>query len=85
MRVRDFVSFLRESVDAAVARGAADTDLVAYFLAPSSGFCGPGVRPKWIAETIHGPRYGLTLRQGRDLLGKLTGERPPRSPEGQVA
>ncbi len=84
MKVREFLSILQEALDAAAARGGVrGKDVVATFVAPSSGFCGPSIRPKYLGETSHPDypgswaRYGITRTQAERLLTAFDVTLPP--------
>lgn len=81
MRISTFVSDLREKIDYAVSHEVGGSEIVASYCAPSSGFCGPSIRPKFLG---HG-RYGLTLDQARRIVHALTGVWPARTKEEQDA
>lgn len=74
MTVREFISQLQEALDRASARSVPSREVVVTFIAPSSGFCGPTIRPKFLGytdETNGVPaegRYGLTRMQVERLL-----------------
>ena len=74
MRVYEFVSLLQEALDRATARTTPGKEVIVTFIAPSSGFCGPTIRPRFLgymdeAEGVPAEgRYGLTRSQVMRLL-----------------
>lgn len=82
MTVRDFISLLQDSLDRAEARSVANKQIIAKFIAPSSGFCGPIVRPHFLGTedptNPTGPaRYGLSRLQVERLLEAFDVTLPP--------
>jgi hypothetical protein len=84
MKVREFISILQDSLDEAATRGGVrGKDVVAIFVAPSSGFCGPSIRPKYLGErddcdgTGTWGRYGVTRRQAERILEAFDVTLPP--------
>lgn len=87
MTVREFVSQLQEALDRATTQRTPGKEVIANFTAPSSGFCGQTIRPKYLGE-IHGEggalltnggRYGLTRTQVERLLEAFNVTLPPES------
>lgn len=85
MTVREFISQLQEALDRAAATKAGSRDVVVVFQAPSSGFCGPTIRPKYLGE-VHGEggelldnggRYGLTRNHVERILEAFDVTLPP--------
>lgn len=69
MTIREFLSQLQEAHDSARARQLPSKEIVATFRAPSSGFCGPTVRPKYLGDASPTTgRYGLTCLQVEQML-----------------
>lgn len=87
MTVREFISQLQEALDRAASRGGRGKDVIVSFQAPSSGFCGPTIRPKYLGEAHgeggelldSGGRYGLTRTQVERLLEAFNVTLPPES------
>lgn len=86
MTVREFISQLQEALDKASVRGGVRSkDVVASFIAPSSGFCGPTIRPKYLGETSHPDypgswaRYGITRQQAERILTAFDVTLPPEA------
>lgn len=85
MTVHEFVSQLQDALDNAAARGRASKEVIISFIAPSSGFCGPTIRPKYLGETSHPDypgswaRYGLTRSQVERLMEAFSVTLPPES------
>lgn len=87
MTVREFVSQLQEALDRAVVRGLPGKEVVVIFQAPSSAFCGPTIRPKYLGEAHgeggtlleNGGRYGLTRTHVERLLEAFNVTLPPES------
>lgn len=87
MTVREFVSQLQEALDAAVARSVPNKQVIATFLAPNSGFCGPTIRPKFLGYTNESKtiiksvpaegRYGLTRLQVERIMEAFDVTLPP--------
>lgn len=69
MTVREFLSQLQEALDRAASRSIPNKEVIAAFVAPNSGFCGPTIRPKYLGDNEAGEgRYGLTRTQVERLL-----------------
>lgn len=89
MRVREFISQLQEALDRAAARSTPNKEVIAFFIAPSSGFCGPTIRPRFLGYTDETKtiakgvpaegRYGLTRSQVERLLEAFNVTLPPES------
>lgn len=87
MTVREFISQLQEALDRAAARRTPNRDVIVTFIAPSSGFCGPTIRPKFLGsfEPFAGAnqpgsgRYGLTRSQVERLLEAFNVTLPPEN------
>lgn len=89
MTVREFISQLQEALDRAAARSTPSKEVIATFIAPSSGFCGPTIRPRFLGymdetKTIKPGvpaegRYGLTRSQVERLLEAFNVTLPPES------
>lgn len=87
MTVREFISQLQESLDRATAKHTPNKEVIVTFIAPSSGFCGPTIRPKFLGsfEPFAGAnqpgsgRYGLTRSQVQRLLEAFDVTLPPES------
>lgn len=83
MTVREFISQLQEALDRAHVRALPGKQVIVSFIAPSSGFCGPTIRPKYLGETEHPDypgswaRYGLTRSQVERLLEAFDVTLPP--------
>jgi hypothetical protein len=83
MTVREFISQLQEALDRAAACGEPSKKVIVSFIAPSSGFCGPTIRPKYLGETSHPDypgswaRYGLTRMQVERVLEAFNVTLPP--------
>lgn len=83
MTVREFISQLQEALDRAAARSRPNREVIVSFIAPSSGFCGPTIRPKYLGETTHPDypgswaRYGLTRMQVERVLEAFDVTLPP--------
>lgn len=83
MTVREFVSQIQEALDLAAVKDLAGKEVIVSFIAPSSGFCGPTIRPKYLGETEHPDypgswaRYGLTRLQVERLLEAFNVTLPP--------
>lgn len=79
MRLIDFVQDLREKCDYAATLGRTETDIIATYVAPNSGFLGRNFRPRYLGDNEAGEgRYGLTFNGARRLLHLLRGEEPPQ-------
>ena len=85
MTVRDFLSTLQAALDAAAVRRAPSKQVIVSFIAPSSGFCGPRIRPKYLGEhdDCDGSgtwgRYGLTRSQVERIMEAFNVTLPPES------
>lgn len=85
MKVRDFLSEIQRALDSAVVRKVPGNEVIVRFRAPSSGFCGPTIRPKYLGEAHgeggalldDGGRYGLTRRQVEKVLVAFNVTLPP--------
>lgn len=78
MNTREFVTHLQDRLGAAGTMKRHGTDIIAQFVAPSSAFCGPGIRPKYLGDTPDGEgRYGLTRRQVERVLIAFDVTLPP--------
>jgi hypothetical protein len=88
MPVREFISQLQEALDRAVARRRGSKEVIIVFQAPSSGFCGPTIRPKYLGKAHgeggellnNGGRYGLTRSHVERLLEAFNVTLPPEFP-----
>lgn len=85
MTVRDFLATLQDALDRASGRSTPGKEVIVSFIAPSSGFCGPRFRPKYLGETNHPDypgswgRYGLTRRQVERIMEAFDVTLPPES------
>jgi hypothetical protein len=89
MTVREFLSQLQEALDRAASRRLSNKEVIVSFIAPSSGFCGPTIRPKFLGYTDETKtitkgvpaegRYGLTRTQVERLLEAFNVTLPPES------
>lgn len=89
MTVREFLSQLQEALDRASSRRTPGKEVVVTFIAPSSGFCGPTIRPKFLGYTdetktiVKGVpaegRYGMTRMQVERVLEAFNVTLPPES------
>ncbi len=78
MTIRDFLNTLQERCDWAAGRHAGYKEVVVSFIAPNSGFCGPGIRPKYLGDNEEGEgRYGLTRRHVDEILIAFDVTLPP--------
>lgn len=85
MTVREFISQLQEALDRAATRGTRSKEVIIVFQAPSSGFCGPTIRPKYLGEAHgeggtlldNGGRYGLTRNHVERILEAFDVTLPP--------
>jgi hypothetical protein len=78
MTVREFISQLQDALDRAEARKVPNKEIIAKFIAPSSGFCGPTIRPKFLGDTDGADgRYGLTRLHVERLLEAFDVTLPP--------
>lgn len=78
MTIRAFLTLLQERRDWADTRRVAYKEVVATFIAPNSGFCGPRIRPKYLGDTASGEgRYGLTRRHVEEILVAFDVTLPP--------
>lgn len=77
MTVREFITELQRSLDNAHVTRKRGRDLIVAFSAPSSGFCGPQIRPKYLGEGEHGGRYGLSRNQVERVLTMFSVTLPP--------
>ncbi len=78
MTIREFVSKLQERHDWARARKIASKEIIATFIAPNSGFCGPSIRPKYLGDNAEGEgRYGLTRKHVDEILAAFDVTLPP--------
>lgn len=76
MTVYEFISLLQEALDRATTYSTPNREVIATFIAPSSGFCGPTIRPKFLGYTgetyptsdVAEGRYGLTRIQVERVL-----------------
>lgn len=78
MTVYEFISLLQEALDRRNTYNIPNRTVIATFIAPHSGFCGPSIRPKFLgyvdeADTdTHGApaegRYGLNRIQIERIL-----------------
>lgn len=89
MTVRDFLATLQDALDCAAARGATSKQVIVTFIAPSSGFCGPRIRPRFLGYTDETKtikpgvpaegRYGLTRTQVERIMEAFDVTLPPES------
>lgn len=86
MTVREFLNTLQTALDAAAVRRAPSKQVIATFVAPNSGFCGPQIRPKFMGyldEPTGGVpaegRYGLTRSQVERIMEAFNVTLPPES------
>lgn len=83
MKVREFLSEIQQALDSAVVRKVPGNEVIVRFVAPSSAFCGPTIRPKYLGERddCDGSgtwgRYGLTRRQVEKVLVAFNVTLPP--------
>lgn len=85
MTVYEFVSQLQDALDRAAVRGARSKEVIITFIAPSSGFCGPTIRPKFQGPVpelrepgkLAPARYGLTRNHVERLLEAFDVTLPP--------
>lgn len=94
MTVYEFIAQLQEALDRAATYSIPNRKVVATFIAPHSGFCGPTIRPKFLgyvdeADTdSHGApaegRYGLNSVQIVRILEAFHVTLPPEH-EGFLA
>lgn len=78
MTIREFISLLQESHDWARARSVRSGAIIATFIAPNSGFCGPSIRPKYLGDNEAGEgRYGLTRKHADEILTSFDVTLPP--------
>lgn len=77
MTVREFIAQLQEALDEAVVGSVSGKQIIATFRAPSSGFCGPTIRPKYLGESETGGRYGLTRTHVERILEAFDVTLPP--------
>lgn len=78
MTVREFLSQLQERRDWASARKIASKEVIAIFIAPNSGFCGPSIRAKYLGNNEDGEgRYGLTRQHVDKILIAFDVTLPP--------
>jgi len=89
MTVHEFVSQLQDALDEAAARRRSSKEVIISFIAPSSGFCGPTIRPRFLGYTDETKtikrgvpaegRYGLTRSQVERLMEAFSVTLPPES------
>lgn len=89
MTVREFISQLQEALDRASTRSTPNKQVIVTFIAPSSGFCGPTIRPKFLGYTDETKtitkgvpaegRYGLTRMQVERVLEAFNVTLPPEA------
>jgi hypothetical protein len=87
MTVYEFVSKLQEALDREAASPTPGKKIIITFIAPSSGFCGATIRPKFLGYTgetypgvdVQEGRYGLTRSQVTRLLEAFNVTLPPES------
>lgn len=78
MTVYEFITTLQEALDRAVTYSLPNRAVVATFIAPNSGFCGPTIRPKFLGDNAAGEgRYGLNSVQIVRILEAFDVTLPP--------
>lgn len=85
MTVYEFISLLQEALDRTAGSFTPGKQVIVKFTAPSSGFCGPSIRPKYLGEAHgkggtlleNGGRYGLTRTQVTRILEAFNVTLPP--------
>lgn len=89
MTAYEFISKLQEALDRAASSPTPGKKVIITFIAPSSGFCGPTIRPRFLGYTDETKtttqgvpaegRYGLTRSQVTRLLEAFNVTLPPES------
>jgi hypothetical protein len=78
MTIRAFLNFIQERRDWADTHRIPYKEVIAAFVAPNSGFCGPSIRPKYLGDNDDGEgRYGLTRRHVEEILTAFDVTLPP--------
>jgi hypothetical protein len=78
VRVYEFISDLKMALDRANTYSIPNREVIVAFVAPNSGFCGQGTRPKYLGDNAAGEgRYGLNRIQIERLLESFDVTLPP--------